>query len=200
MTGGLLTGNARAALSERRNDLYETPPAAIRALLKVERLPMRIWEPCCGPGAIVRELRAAGHLVFASDLVDYQSPDQDIAQWDFLFEREAPVIGDRPAEAIVTNPPFKNAEAFVERALELCPKVVMLFRLAFLESERRRGILDGGLLARVHVFRKRLPMMHRHDWDGPKVNSGMAFAWFVWDKDHTGPTELHRLDPDEAAA
>lgn len=49
-------------------------------------------------------------------------------------------------------------------------------------------------LARVHVFRKRLPMMYRHGWDGPtNSNSGMAFAWFVWDRNHSGPTELHRL-------
>ena len=65
-----------------------------------------------------------------------------------------------------------------------------------LESDRRRGILDGGLLARVHVFRRRLPMMHRVGWEGRKSNSGMAFAWFIWELGHKGPTELHRLSWD----
>ena len=51
------------------------------------------------------------------------------------------------------------------------PRVVMLLRLAFLESKRRSGILDGGQLARVHVFRNRLPMMHRAGWAGPKASS-----------------------------
>ena len=69
--------------------------------------------------------------------------------WDFLLERQLPI----GVEAIVTNPPFKLAAAFVAHALDLCPKVVMLLRLAFLESERRTPILDGGKLARVHVFR-----------------------------------------------
>ena len=32
------------------------------------------------------------------------------------------------------------AEQFVAHALDLCPRVVMLLRLAFLESERRIGI------------------------------------------------------------
>ena len=96
-------------------------------------------------------------------------------------------------EAIVTNPPFKLAHQFVAHALELCPKVVMLLRLAFLESERRCDILDNGMLARVYPFRKRLPMMHREGWEGRKANSGMAFAWFVWDRDHQGPATIQRI-------
>ena len=61
-------------------------------------------------------------------------------------------------------------------------------RLAFLESERRCGILEDRGLARIHVFRKRLPMMHRDQWAGKKANSG-----FVWDRNHTGPTVIDRI-------
>ena len=64
----------RHPLAERGDDLYETPPVAVEALLRVEHLPRRIWEPACGPGAIVRVLRAHGHEVLASDLVDYGNP------------------------------------------------------------------------------------------------------------------------------
>ena len=186
----LLTGSARAALAVRGDDLYETPAVAVEALLRVEDIPAIVWEPACGPGAIVRVLRASGRTVYATDLVDYGSPDQDKSRWDFLMEMAVPT----GVQAIVTNPPFKNAEGFVTHALTLCPKVVMLLRLAFLESSRRSSILDGGQLARVHVFRSRLPMMHRHGWEGKRNgNAGMAFAWFVWDRSWTGPTELHRL-------
>jgi hypothetical protein len=184
------TGNARAPLDQRKDDLYESPPEAVQALLRAEQLPDVIWEPACGPGVIVRELRKSGRQVYATDLVDYASPDQDEAGWDFLLEQQLPI----GVQAIVTNPPFKLAQEFVARALYLCPKVIMLLRLAFIESDRRTPILDSGHLARVHVFRKRLPMMHRADWFDKKIhNSGMAFAWFVWDLNHTGPTELHRL-------
>jgi hypothetical protein len=185
----LMTGASRHVLKERQDDLYETPPQAVAALLRAESLPKVIWEPACGPGAIVRVLRAHGHIVIGSDLVHHHSPDQDHVGWDFLLERDCPA----GTEAIVTNPPFKNAEAFVAHALTLCPKVVMLLRLAFLESERRCGILDSGQLARVHVFRNRLPMMHRAGWEGRRANSGMAFAWFVWDRAHRGPTALNRI-------
>ncbi len=76
--------------SARRNDLYETPEVATLALLRVETLPRTIWEPACGPGAIVRRLCDAGHRVIATDLIDYRSPDQDCAGRDLLLERSAP--------------------------------------------------------------------------------------------------------------
>ena len=187
----LSTGSLRAPLADRGNDLYETPPEAVHALLKVETLPPLLWEPACGRGAIARILRDAGHSVWATDLVDYGYEDSE-SGIDFLMERQT----RKDIQAIVTNPPFKNTEGFVARALELAPKVIMLLRLAFMESEKRTPILDGGMLARVHVFRKRLPMMHRDGWAGRRANSGMAFAWFVWDRFHSGPTTIHRISWD----
>ena len=127
----------RHRLAARKDDLYETPAQAVHALLRVERLPHRIWEPACGPGAIVKVLRAAGHDVVATDLLDYDCPDSEL-RVDLLMERTAPAGVD----AIVTNPPFKLADQFVTHALDLVPRVVMLLRLAFLESERRAGILE----------------------------------------------------------
>lgn len=139
------TGNKAAPPSERKNDLYESPPEAVAALLRAEVLPLTIWEPACGLGSIVRVLRDAGHQVYATDLVDYESPDQDNHGWDFLSERQLPI----GVQAIVTNPPFKNAGEFVVHALNLCPHVVMLLRLAFFESQKRSPILDNAHLART---------------------------------------------------
>jgi hypothetical protein len=132
-------------------------------------------------------LRDRGHAVIASDIADYGFRLH--FQRDFLGEIGMPA----GVEAIVTNPPFQIAEEFVAHALELSPLVVMLLRLAFLESERRCHILEGRGLARVHVFRKRLPMMHRDQWAGRKANSGMAFAWLTWDRNYTGPTVIDRI-------
>lgn len=180
----------RHPLSERGHDLYETPPVAVEALLRAERIPTRVWEPACGPGAIVRVLRSHGHGVFASDLIDYDSPDQDVSGLDFLTETELPL---KNIECILTNPPFKLANEFAAKAIELCPRVFLLLRLAFLESERRSPILDRGDLCRVHVFRNRLPMMHRAGWDGNRASSAMSFAWFVFIRGYGGPIELRRI-------
>jgi len=180
----------RAPLQERRGDFYDTPPEAVRALLKVERLPHRIWEPAAGKGNIVSVLRAAGHDVVATDLNNRGCPEC-IDRIDFLLPM------DVDCDAIVTNPPFALAERFVAAALERAPLVVMLLRLAFMESDKRCCILEGRGLARIHVFRKRLPMMHREGWQGRKANSGMAFAWYVWSVNHVGkPTEIDRISWD----
>jgi hypothetical protein len=99
-----MTRGTRGPLVDRRDDCYETPPAAVKALLRVETLPEVIWECACGPGAIVHELREVGHKVYATDLVDYGCPDSD-SRIDFLMERHPGFhVG-----AIVTNPPFKLA-------------------------------------------------------------------------------------------
>lgn len=179
---------SRHALDVRKDDLYETPAVAVHALMKAENLPKHIWEPACGRGAIVNVLREAGHVVVASDLVDYGVPITIFWRYDFLMEHKAP----EGTEAIVTNPPFKLADEFAAHALTLVPRVFMLLRLAFLEGTARTPILENHL-ARVHVFRNRLPMMHRDGWTGPKATSATAFAWFCWNKSHTGPTELHRV-------
>ena len=79
----------RHTLAERGDDLYETPPVAVAALLRHERLPHRLWEPACGHGNIVKVLRAAGHEVIGSDLVDYGDPTHFYRR-DFLLERKVP--------------------------------------------------------------------------------------------------------------
>jgi hypothetical protein len=194
---GIVTGNAMHPYAERGDDLYETPAPVTRAVLNVETFDGTIWEPANGRGAISQVLRAAGYRVVATDLVEYGAEDAR-GGVDFLAQTAAP----DGVTAILTNPPYKNANEFVRRALTLAPRVVLLLRLAFLEGTGRSDIIDGGSLARVYVFRNRLPMLHRDGWEGPKESSAMGMAWFVWDRNHNGPTELRRISwsDDEAEA
>ena len=186
--------SGRAPLAEHRDDFYATPPEAVRALLTVEKFDDAIWEPACGNGAIVNVLRGVGHRVYATDLVDRSCPDSE-SRVDFLFEA-APSFH---VGAIITNPPYALAKPFVAHALTLAiPKVAMLLRLAFLEGSGRGSILDNGLLARVHVFRNRLPRMHRDGWTGKQSSSSIAFAWFVWELGWNKPAELHRISWDKS--
>ena len=191
----------RHSLAERGNDLYETPTVAVGALLRIEKLPHRLWEPACGHGNIVNVLRAAGHEVLASDLVDYGNPTHFYRR-DFLMEKLP-----RGCEGIVTTPPFKLVEQFVAHAMDLCPLGIMLLRLAFFEAGAgptkkavlRRYVLDEHPPARIHCFRRRLPMMHRENWKGGKANSGMAFCWMFWDRSHSGPTIIDRISWESAS-
>jgi hypothetical protein len=187
MNFSLVTQSKRAPLAERGFDLYETPSVAVEALLRAERLPHCIWEPAAGRGSIARILRDHGHAVICSDIEDYGFPLH--FKRDFLGEIGAPA----GVEAVITNPPYRDAERFAARALALVPLVIMLMRLAFIESERRTEILERCGLARVHVFKRRLPMMHRDGWQGPKASSAMPFAWFVWERGYAGPTAIDRI-------
>jgi hypothetical protein len=178
----------KAPLAARRDDLYESPAEAVHALLSAERLPKCIWEPACGPGAIVRVLRSAGHLVHATDLCDYGCPDSE-AGVDFLMEHRTP----DGVEAVVTNPPFKLANQFVQHALAVCAQVYMLLPLTFIAGQRRTAILESGSFVRIHVFKNRLPRMHRAGWQGARATSTQEFAWFVWNTNHRGPTAVDRI-------
>jgi hypothetical protein len=181
--------------AERGLDLYETPAPATETLLRVERIPTHIWEPAAGRGAITRVLQARGREVVSSDIYQYDFSLDFVG--DFLKQTRMP----EGCSCILTNPPFQWVEAFVAHALELSPLVIMLLRLAFFEAgsgahrkhKLRAHVLDGIPPARIHVFRKRLPMMHRDEWAGRKANSGMAFSWWIWDRDHTGPTTIDRI-------
>lgn len=164
--------------ADRGLDLNQTPPGAVGALLRVETLPRKIWEPCAGKGAIVTVLRDAGHAVTTSDIADHGFPLHFTG--DFFKQTKMPA----GTEAIVTNFPFLKITRFVEHALELSPLVIVLARLQFLASAERANILKR--LIRFHVFANRLPMMHRDTWAGKRNSSSADFGWFVLGRDHRG--------------
>jgi hypothetical protein len=174
------------ALRERDADLYETPPCATIALARAELLPLCVWEPAAGRGSIVNVLRGRSHRVVASDVIDYGALDF-VA--DFMTVPKVPA----GCGCILTNPPFQIVNKFIAHALDLSPRVIMLARLALLESVARTEILEYRNLARIHIFRNRLPFMHRDGWLGPRASSSIAFAWYVWDRDHRGPTTIDRI-------
>jgi hypothetical protein len=84
-------------------------------------------------------------------------------------------------------------ETPVPAVTALMRALIVLARLALLESVARTEILEYRNLARVHIFRNRLPFMHRDSWAGPRNSSAVAYAWFVWDADHHGLPTLNRI-------
>lgn len=170
------------------HDYYRTPACGTQALLKVERFKGLIWEPACGDGAISEELLSAGYQVRSSDLIDRGYGETGI---DFLTGLALPVPN------VVTNPPFTLIHEFAERALEVAEsKVALLGRLLWLESKRRRAFFEATPLARVWVFSYRLNVARNGADYGDNGRGGMvAFAWYVWDKEHRGPPTLGWLAP-----
>src|SRR6516165_1143782 len=178
-------------LAERGSDFYPTPRIAVESLLNAEpdvlNTMARVCEPAAGDGNIVHVLRDNGIPVIASD-IEQRGFDLHFVG-DFLQRERAPA----DCSVILTNPPYRLAAQFAEHALALVPDVFLLLRLGFLESVRRTELLEHSGLRRVLVFRKRLPRMHRQNWDGPRASSSMAFAWMCWRRNYAGPTILARI-------
>lgn len=164
-------------------DFYPTPAWAVMALVDNERFEGDIWECACGDGEMSAVLQTTGNNVYSSDLYDRGYGDCGI---DFLKS-------NRSADNIITNPPFNSAEDFVFQAEKLArKKYAFLLRLAFLEGgSRQKRIFNITPPSRVWVFSERITFYPR---DAEIKGSGTtAYAWFVWDKSHTGQTELKWL-------
>jgi hypothetical protein len=175
----------------RGHDFYPTPAIAVTALLDANPdgldPSLRIWEPATGDGGIATPLRERGFAVICSDIVRRNFPLHFTG--DFFALTQAPA----GSTTVLTNPPYQQAQRFAEHALDLVPDVWLLLRLAFLESVRRTELLEHRGLDAVYVFRRRLPRMHRDNWNGRRASSSICFAWFHWHRGHRGPPTLHRI-------
>lgn len=166
-----------------QNDFYATPPAAAEWLCKLETLDKNIWECACGAGHLGKVLENHGHNVFATDLIDrgYGTGGIDFLQCTEKFD------GD-----IITNPPYKLAQEFVEKALELVTpghKVCMFLRVLFLEGKKRKALFEREPPKRIYISSSRL-CCGKSGVFTAKENNAVAFAWFVWEKGYTGETTL----------
>jgi len=166
-------------------DFYPTPRWATYALIESETFKGGIWECACGDGAMSDVLAETGNPILSSDLYDRGYGE---GGRDFLASKVQHAN-------IITNPPFHSAEGFVARGLEQAQsKFALLLRLAFLEGANRANtIFHTHPPSRVWVFSERITFY-------PKgvvaTGSGTtAYAWFVWDRDHSGATELAWFKP-----
>lgn len=156
-------------------DLFSTPPWATRALCehigRVEHL--RVWEPACGYGDMVRPLKEYFAEVQASDVY----PHGGFPLHDFLFPGE-PLY---KADWIITNPPFRLAAQFVDRALAIAHiGVATLVRLAFLEGQDRyETLFKPNPPTEILQFTERVTMLKGRLHDG-NTSTATAYCWIVW--------------------
>lgn len=181
-------------------DFYKEPAWSVELLAEAERFTGSIWDPACGSGTIPKVFAARGHLVRASDIADR---GQEI-QADFLG---LATLNDE-ADNIVSNPPFKLAKAFAERALDLArDKVALLVQLKFLAAHARYPLFTESPLKRVLIMSSRpsMPPGHTLDEDGMldgKEPSGgsIDFAWILFEHGFCGEPTISWLKRDRRAA
>ncbi len=158
-------------------DDFPTPPWATRALVEYVIGPDQVrgqscLEPACGRGYMARPLAEYFGSVDAADAHRYGfAPVRDFLTYPY----EA-----RSHDWVITNPPFRLAEEFVERALIVARKgVAILARTVFLESiGRYENIFSKSPPSVFAQFSERVPMVKgRVD---PKATTATGYAWFVW--------------------
>lgn len=90
---------------------------------------------------------------------------------------------------IITNPPYKYAQQFVEHGLDILPpgnKLCMFLKVQFMEGKSRRKLFDENPPKRIWVSSSRL----KCGKNGVFQDSMVAYAWYVWEKGYTGDTTL----------
>lgn len=179
----IAAGNNRKTDAEI-NDYYATDPKAVEILLENEEFYHYIWELACGEGHISSVLKEHGYCVKSSDIIDRGYEGTEI--FDFL--KAEPSHNDYD---IITNPPYKYAKEFVEKALEILPmdgaKVAMFLKLTFLEGQARRELFKKYPPKTVYVFSGRVECAKNGKFTG---GSAVAYAWFVWETGYKGKSVI----------
>lgn len=161
-----------------QHDYYATEPSAIDDLFKVHKFSESIWEPACGEGHLSERMKEYGKSVYSTDLIDRGYGDYFI---DF-FESDMDWPGD-----IITNPPYKYAQEFVEKSLSLLQpgrQVAMFLKLTFLEGQKRRKLFEKYPPQYIYVFSARKKCAINGDFANTG-SSAACYAWFIWEKDTT---------------
>ncbi|KXV70986.1 hypothetical protein AD952_11110 [Acetobacter cerevisiae] len=166
------------------DDWYVEPAWCVDALVKAERPFIgAVLDPCCGGGNIVTRLRAHGVHAQGADI-------RDRAAGQFPVMGYAQSLFDARPDSVVSNPPYGLAQDFIDSCLTTTTdRVCVLLRLAFLEGQKRSASWKGAPLARVWVCGKRVSMPPGGT-DIPAKGGSIAYAWFVFERGHTGSPVL----------
>lgn len=167
------------------NDFYATDPKTLEILLdqlKIDgiKLHNNIWEPACGQGHLSEVLKENGYKVWSTDLVDR---GYGTGNTDFLKSVSDSWCGD-----ILTNPPYKYAKEFVEKALDVTRNgcyTVMLLKIQFLEGKERYKLFKKYPPKYVYVNSSRQTCYINGDMS-KKMSSASCYCWFIWQKGFEG--------------
>lgn len=195
MAGVRCNGASNHSDVEREiNDFYATPYIATNALIKYlqSNYPNvsneTIWEPACGKGHISECLKSAGYDVVSTDLINrgYGSTGDE---YDFLSDNVTAT-----GMHTITNPPYKYAQEFVEKAIDIMEDgklCCMLMKLTFLEGKKRYDMFQKYPPKHLLVFSNRINCAHGGDFEKESALGGaVAYGWYIWEKGYTGKTMI----------
>ena len=163
-------------------DDYPTPYAFVETLIEtlgVDPATTAVHEPAAGGGWMVSHLRRLGFAkVTFEDLVN--------SGVDYLDEDYTPPETDW----VITNPPYKYAEAFVLKALTHSKYAAFLMNSSFIDAlGRARGLFTNHPPRYILVNAQRMRLRNNDQ-------SVFTHYWIVWERGYEGPTELRWVIPE----
>ena len=184
MRGSIFTGGATQTHGKRQGeDYYATPPTTTKLFLDSFDLSKfkNILEPSCGGGYMAEVIKEyyPNANIDCTDLIDRGYGQGGI---DFLNHNF-----DKQYDLVITNPPFKLAKEFIEKALEVSnDTVIMLAKIQLLESEDRKDFLKNSCLKYIYGHSKRQSCWKNGDSINPNTgkqwSGAMMLAWYVFER------------------
>lgn len=180
-----LGASNHSKVEREENDFYATPPIATKALLNIIDLDksIPILEPCCGKGHISKILEYNGFKVVSNDLIYRGYGNGGI---DFLEQNTTNYCKYN----IITNPPYKYAQQFVEKSMETIKTgnyVIMFLKLTFLEGGKRYELFKKYPPKCIYIFSDRVNSSLGGDFEKDnEIGGAVCYAWYVWQKGFVG--------------
>lgn len=190
-TFATLGASSHSQEERQEHDYYATDPIAMEMLLDKETFNKNVWECAVGEGHLANVLKQHGYNVRSSDLIDRGYENTEVM--DFLNNDET-WDGD-----IITNPPYKYAQQFLEKAYhKLCAthtqRIALFLKLTFLESKGRHEMFQKYPPKKIYVFSERIECAKNGEF---KNSSAVAYAWFIWEVGFTGKPQIEWLSKSE---
>lgn len=165
------------------DDYYATEPKATELLLKLEDFD-DVWEVACGGGHMAEVIRKTGKLARASDKFwrGYEPAEvRDFLEYHWGWD------GD-----IITNPPYKYANQFIENAmlnLKDGRKLALFLPIRYTEGKARKLLFEKYPPKKIWVSSGRLKCAINGEFENMK-GSAVSYAWFIWQKGYKGESKI----------
>jgi len=172
----------RSNFQRVERDFYPTPYEAVLPLLPHLPEGATFIEPCAGNGALVDHLQDHGYkCLWAGDLVPLR---RDIRMCDALTN--IPVaLHHKMADLIITNPPWNRD--FLHPMIEVCVEsktpTWLLFDADWMHTKQSADLIKSCV---------KIVSVGRVKWiPDSKMTGKDNCCWYLFDPNHTGPTEFY---------
>jgi hypothetical protein len=167
------------------NRNHATPHECTEALIAAEgnRMPMTVWDPCCGNGDISVVLTGTGRQVTSGHgRANY--PPSSIASasgLSILRKSTPPIPNLRWTMSVVTNPPFGLAEAILRHAAAIDIEYLVFLHKAHWLNAQARAVMVETVWCPARCWL----LTWRPDFKGQGAPT-MDCSWFVFERSSCG--------------